>query len=66
MDSMGSTSAEETSSWLRSGSTWRGYSRGVFSIMRSRRASPSAVVLCVNEPPVAMSSYKADSLLSPN
>jgi hypothetical protein len=34
--------------------------------MRSRRASPSAVVLWVNEPPAAISSCRADSLLSPN
>ena len=34
--------------------------------MRSRRACPSSVVLCVNEPPVAMSSYRVDSLLRPN
>ena len=63
---MGSTSAKETSSWLGSGSTRRGSSGGVFSRMRSRRASPSAMVLWVNEPSVAISSYRADSLLSPN
>ena len=63
---MDSASAEETSSCLGLGSTWRGSSRGVFSRMRSRRASPSAVVLWVNEPLTAMSSYRADSLLSPN
>ena len=65
-DVMGSALAEETSSWLDSGSTWRGSSGGVFSRMRSRRASPSAMVLWVNEPLAAMSSYRADSLLIPN
>jgi hypothetical protein len=39
---------------------------GVFSRMRSRRASPSSVVLCVNKPPAAMSSCRVDSLLRPN
>ena len=34
--------------------------------MRSRRASSSAMVLWVNEPPVAMSSYRVDSFLRPN
>jgi len=34
--------------------------------MRSRRACPSSVVLCVNERPIVMSSCRADSLLSPN
>ena len=56
---MGSASAEETS-------TWRGSSGGVFSRMWSMRASPSAMVLWVKEPPIAMSSCRADSLLSPN
>jgi len=42
---MGSALAEETSSWLGLGSTWRGSSEEVFSRMQSRRASPSAVVL---------------------
>ena len=63
---MGLASTEETSSWFSSGSTWRGSSGGVFSRMRSRRASPSAVVLWVNEAPAAISSYRVDSLLSPN
>jgi hypothetical protein len=40
-DVMGSASAKETSSWFSSGSTRRGSTRGVFSRMRSRRASPS-------------------------
>ena len=38
----------------------------MFSRMRSRRASPSSVVLRVNEPPAVMSSCRADSLLSPS
>ena len=38
----------------------------MFSRIRSRRASPSSVVLCVNEPPPVMSSCRADSLLCPN
>jgi hypothetical protein len=38
----------------------------VFSRMLSRRASPSTVVLWVNEPLAAISSYRVDSLLSPN
>ena len=37
-------STEETSAWLDSGSTWRGSRGGVFSRMRSRRASPSSMV----------------------
>ena len=40
--------------------------KDVFSRIRSKRASPSAVVLWVNDPPAKMSSYRADSLLSPN
>ena len=47
-------------------STWRGSKGGVFSRMWSRRASPSSVVLCVNEPPTAMSSCSANCLLRPN
>ena len=65
-DVVGSALAEDTSSWLGSGSTRRGSSGGVFSRMWSRRASPSAVVLWVNEPLAAMSSCRVDSLLSPN
>ena len=63
---MDSASAEETSSCLGLGSTWRGSSGGVFSRMRSRIASPSAVVLWVNEPLAAILSCRVDSLLSPN
>ena len=66
MDGVGSALAEDTSSWLSSGSTQRGSSGGLFSRMRSRRAAPSAVVLWVNEPPAAVLSCRADSLLSPN
>ena len=65
-DVMGSASAKETSLWLGSGSTQRVSSGGVFSRMRSKRASPSTVVLWVNKPLAAISSYRADSLLSPN
>ena len=63
MGGIGSALAEETSSWLDSGSTQRGSRGGVFSRMRSKRASPSAVVLWVHEPPAVISSYRADSLL---
>ena len=66
MGSKGSTSAEDTFSCFSSGSTRRGSNGGVFSRMRSRWASPSVVVLWVNEPPIAISSYRANSLLSPN
>ena len=65
-DVVGLASAEETSACLGSGSTQRGSSGGVFSRMWSRRASPSAMVLWVNEPPTAISSYRTDSMLSPN
>ena len=40
--------------------------KDVFSRIRSRRTSPSAVVLWVNDPPAEMSSCRADSFLSPN
>ena len=63
---MGSDSAEETSSWLDSGSTRRGSSDGVFSRMQSSNASTSAMVLWFNKPPAVISSYRADSLLRPN
>ena len=63
---IGSAMAEETSSWLDMGSTRRGSKGGVFSRMRSRRASPSFVVLWVNEPPATMLSYTIDSLLRHN
>ena len=66
MGAMGSNSAEETSSWLDLGSTRRGFRGGVFSRMRSSNASPSAMVLWLNEPSAAIPSYRADSLLRPN
>ena len=55
-----------TSSWFDMGSTRRGSKGGVFSRMRSRSASPSSMVLWVNKPSAAMSSYRTDSLLRPN
>jgi hypothetical protein len=58
--------AEETSSWFGLGSTQMGSSGGEFSRMRSRRVSPSAVVLWANDPPAAISSCRAASLLRPN
>ena len=61
-----SASAEETSSKHGSSSTRRGSKGGVFSRMRSSRASPSSAVLYVNDPPANVSSIMADSLLSPN
>ena len=66
MGAMGLDSAEETSSWLDSGSTRRGSRGGGFSRMRSSNASPSAMVLRLNEPLVAISSYREDYLLIPN
>ena len=66
---MGSISlalVKETSSWLDSGSTRRGSWGQVFSRMRSSNASPSAMVLWLNEPLAAISSCRADSLLRPN
>ena len=66
MGNVCSASAEETSSWLNIDCTRRGSKGGVFSKIRSKRASPSLVVLCVNERPTVMSSCRADSLLSPN
>ena len=53
-----------TSSWLKDSTAGRVFEKDMFSRIRSRRASPSAVVLWVNEPPAEMSSYRADSLLS--
>ena len=63
---MGLASAVEASSCLNTDSTRRGSKGGVFSRMRSRRASPSYVVLCMNNPPTVMSRCRADSLLRPN
>ena len=59
-------STNGTSSWLEDSAVGRVSAKDVFSRIRSRRASPSAVVLCVNDAPVEMSSCRADSLLSPN
>ena len=59
-------STNGTSSWLEDSAVGRVSVKDVFSRIRSKRASPSAVVLCVNDPPAAISSYSADSLLSPN
>ena len=66
MGGNGSALAEETSSWLDSGSTWRGSRGGLFSRMWSSNASPFSMVLWLNESPIAISSYRADSLLRPN
>ena len=59
-------STNGTSSLLEVSTVGRVSVKDVFSRMRSRRASPSVVVLWVNDPPVEMSSCRADSLLSPN
>ena len=45
-----------TSSWLEDPAVKRVSVKNVFSRIRSKRASPSAVVLCVNDPPAEMSS----------
>ena len=59
-------STNGTSSWLEDSAAGRVSVKDVFSRIRSRRSSPSVVVLCVNDPPAEMSSCRADSLLSPN
>ena len=59
-------STNGTSSWLEDSTAGRVSVKDVFSRIRSRRASPSAVVLWVNDPPAEMSSCIADSLVSPN
>ena len=59
-------STNGTSSWLEDSTDGRVSVKDVFSRIRFKRASPSAVVLCVNDPPAEMSSCRADSLLSPN
>ena len=59
-------STNGTSSWLEDSTDGRVSVKDVFSRIRSKIASPSAVVLCVNDPPAEMSSCRADSLLSPN
>jgi hypothetical protein len=66
MGVMGLDSAEEISSWLDLVSTLRGSRGGAFSRMHSINASPSTMVLWLNEPPATISSYKVDSLLRPN
>ena len=55
-----------TSSWPEDPPTRRVSVKDVFSRICSKRASPSVVVLCVNDPPVVLSSCRADSLISPN
>ena len=55
-----------TSLWLEDSAAGRVSVKDVFSRIRYRRASPSAVVLWVNDPPAEMSSCRVDSLLSPN
>ena len=59
-------STNRTSSWLEDSAAGSISVKDVFSRIRSRRASPSAMVLWVNDPPAEMSSCRADSLLSPN
>ena len=59
-------STNETSSWFEDPAPGRVSVKDVFSRIRSKRASPSVVALCVNDPPMAISSCRADSLLSPN
>ena len=59
-------STNRTSSWLEDSAAGRVSVKDVFSRIRSKRASPSAVVLCVNDPPAEMSSCRADFLLSAN
>ena len=56
----------ETSSRIEDSAAGRVSVKDVFSRIRSRRASPSAVVLWVNNPPAEMSSCRVDSLLRPN
>jgi hypothetical protein len=55
-----------TSLWLEDSADGRVSVKDVFSRIRSKRASPSALVLCLNDPPAVISSYRADFLLSPN
>ena len=49
-------STNGTSSWLEDSTAGRVSVKDVFSRIRSKRVSPSAVVLCVNDPPAEMSS----------
>ena len=55
-----------TSSWLEDPGAGRVFVKYVFSRIQYKRASPSIVVLCVKDCPAVISSYRADSLLSPN
>ena len=59
-------STNGTSSWLEDSAVGRVSVKDVSSRIRSKRASPSVVVLWVNDPPAEMSSCRVDSLLSPN
>ena len=59
-------STSKTSSWLEDPAAERVSVKDVFSRIRSKRASPSVVVLCVNDRPAVISSYREYSLLSPN
>ena len=54
-------STNRTSSWLEDSAVGRVSVKDVSSRIRSRRASPSVVVLWVNDPPAEMSSCRADS-----
>ena len=56
----------ETSSWLEDSTDGRVLVKDVFSRIRSKRASPSALVLCLNDPHAVISSCREDFLLSPN
>ena len=55
-----------TSSYLEVSTNGRVSVKEVFYRIRSRKASPSGVVLCMNDPPAVISSCWANSLLSPN
>jgi hypothetical protein len=66
MGGIGSALAKETSSWLDSSCTRSFSMERVFHRMRSRSASLSAMVLWSKDPPVVISSYRADSLLRSN
>ena len=54
-------STNGTSSWLEDSAVGRVSVKDVSSRIRSKRASPSVVVLWVNDPPTEMSSCRADS-----
>ena len=59
-------STSKTSSWLEDPAAGRVSVKDVFSRIRSKRASASALVLCLNDPHAVISSCRADFLLSPN